>query len=457
MNAKIHARSEILSLAMTAKASTATNRDYLEQDEKYYIQCYGKRPEPVLVEGRGCLVKDVEGETYIDFTSGQMAVPIGHCHPDVVAAIKTQADKLMHTQRSFATVPQIELAEKLAKLAPGNLKKSYFLNTGGESVEYSLRLAKFYTGHYEFIAPQRSYFGLTAGVLSLTTVRPFRGGGAPLVPGAMHVPAPYTYRCPFRCDNKCNYACTDYIEDVIANESCGSLAAWVSEVILGAGGMIVPPDDYFRKIQKIAKSYAMLMIFDEAQTAFGRTGKMFAFEHYGVVPDILAVSKSLGGGVPLAASITTREIADSAVKNGFIHATTHAGDPLTCAAGSAALGVVVKEKLVDNARRMGEHMRKRLDEMKEKYDFIGDVRSKGMFAGVEFVKDRRTKEPSDEIGQKVIEYCTKHGLIISQIHLRGASSILRLVPPLVINGEIMGQALDILDGALHRALREDKS
>ncbi len=216
---------------MTAKTRTTTNRDYLEQDEKYYVQCWGERPEAVFVEGKGCIVKDVDGKSYIDFTSGQIALAVGHCHPDVVAAIKSQADKLMHTQRSFVTVAQVELAEKLAKLAPGSLKKSYFLNTGGESVEFSLRLAKFYTGHYEFVAPQRSYFGLTGGALSLTAVRPLRGGGAPLVPGAIHVPAPYEYRCPFRCDNKCDYACTDYIEDVINNDSNGSLAAWVSEVM----------------------------------------------------------------------------------------------------------------------------------------------------------------------------------------------------------------------------------
>jgi 2,2-dialkylglycine decarboxylase (pyruvate) len=322
------------------------------------------------------------------------------------------------------------------------------LNAGSESNEVGVKLAKLATGRFEVVGLTRSFHGLLAGTSSVT----FSMGHAcdgPLVPGALALPAPYAYRCPIRhCAGTCDCTCLEAGFDLVDQQSVGSLAALVAEPVLSAGGIIVPPPGYLVRLLELCRERGMLLIMDEAQTGFGRLGAMFGFELDGIVRDFVAVSKTLGGGVPLAATITTAAIEETAVERGFLHVTSHVSDPLPAAAGLAVLDVIEEEDLVGRAQERGAHLDARLRELQDEHEQIGELRGRGLLAGVELVTDRDTREPANALGAAVTSECLRCGLSMNIVRTGDNANCLRMAPPLSVTEDEIDLAFDVLDSAL---------
>jgi 2,2-dialkylglycine decarboxylase (pyruvate) len=344
--------------------------------------------------------------------------------------------------------PVLALGERLALLAPDPLDRVMLLNTGSESNEVAVKLAKLATGRFEVVGLARSFHGLLAGTSSVTFSMGHAGYG-PLVPGALALPAPYAYRCPIRhCEGTCDCTCLEAGFELVDQQSVGSLAALVVEPVLSAGGIIVPPPGYLLRALELCRERGMLLIMDEAQTGFGRLGAMFGFELEGIVPDFVAVSKTLGGGVPLAATITTSAIEETAVERGFLHITSHVSDPLPAAAGLAVLDVIGEEDLVTRARERGERLDARLRELQDEHEQIGEVRGVGLLAGVELVTDRDTRTPANDLGAAVTNECLRCGLSMNIVRSGDNANCLRMAPPLSVTEDEIDLAAEILDSAL---------
>jgi len=436
--------------ALLKVEKTKTNAYWVELDRKYRVQVRKTRPI-VLEKGRGVEVWDVEGNKYLDFESGQMAMISGHSHPAVLERIREQIELLMQNSVRVLNVPRILLAKKLSEIAQDPLAKAYFLSTGSESVEAALRLAKKYTGRFEVVALLRGYHGRTAGSQTFTTIaKHARSGYGPLLSGSVFIPPPYCYRCAFNETSPCRLSCLDYAEEVIDRTTSGEPAALLMEAILGAGGMIIPPIEWMKRICRICDERGMLLIMDESLTGLGRTGKWFAFEHFGVVPDVLTTSKALGQGVPAAAIITTEEIAEGAVARGYDQGATHMGDSFQCAVALANLEVIEQENLLDRAVKMGAILQKGLEGLKERFEVIGDVRGVGLFLGIEIVESKESKKPSFDKATELVTKCEDKGLLLGggiSIGGKGLNTI-RLCPPLVINEEQIMTALSIMEDVL---------
>src|SRR5437870_1257212 len=284
------------------------------------------------------------------------------------------------------------------------------LSTGTESTKVALKLAKLHTGRFEVAGLTRSFHRLLAGIASVNYSMAHQGYG-PLLPGAFAIPAPYAYRCPVRhCQGICDCTCLEAGFELMDQQSVGSLAAFIAEPVLSAGGVIVPPDGYLQRVRELCQQRGMLLIVDEAQTGFGRLGTLFGFEHDGVVPDLVAVSKTLGGGIPLAATITSSAIEADCVAKGFVHVTSHVSDPLPAAAGLAVLEVIAEEQLVEQARQRGTYLLERLHELQARHEQVGDVRGRGLLVGLELVEDRASRTPANALGAEVTAECLRRGL-----------------------------------------------
>jgi 2,2-dialkylglycine decarboxylase (pyruvate) len=348
--------------------------------------------------------------------------------------------------------PVLALAERLAQLVPDPLGRVMLLNTGSEANEVALKLAKMFTGRFEVVGLTRSFHGLLSGIASVNFSMAHAGYG-PLLPGSFALPAPYAYRCPVRhCDGLCDCTCLETGFDLVDQASVGSLAAAVVEPVLSAGGIIVPPDGYFRRLRELCDARGMLLVADEAQTGFGRLGTMFGFEHDGVVPDFVAVSKTLGGGVPLAATITSPAIEEDCVAKGFLHVTSHVSDPLPAAAGLAVLDVIEEEGLVERARARGGYLLARLGELHERHEQVGDVRGRGLLAGLELVTDRETRSPANELGAAVTTECLRRGLSMNIVRSGSSANCFRMAPPLTITEDEIDTAVEILDASIQSVL-----
>lgn len=409
---------------------------------------------PILSRGLGSRVWDVEGKEYIDFVSGQICSTIGHNHPRIIEAVNESAAKMLHSSSWLLHEDAIELAEELSKLLPERLRKFVFKSAGGEANEVALHLAKMCTGNYEVLTLDRSYYGATAGARSSTTAFGHRGYG-PTVPGSYFMPAPNSYRCPIRsCRDKCDLTCLEVGFAQYDSQTTGQPAAVLVEPIMSSGGMIEPPAHYYLRLQEEAHKRGMLVIFDEAQTGLGRVGSMFAFELYGIVPDILTLSKTIGGGIPLSATATGAEIEQAAFDKGFVHGSSHANDPLPARVGLAVLKVLQEENLPAQAAEKGDYLRKNLTSMAERYELIGDIRGRGLLMGVEFVRDRETREGAEEVGRRFNELCIERGLLVNIIRLPGANSVCRIAPPLTISYAELDRALSIMEDALAELTRK---
>ena len=369
--------------------------------------------EPLaLVRGEGMYVWDDKGDRYLDCFGGVLTVSVGHANPKVNAAIIEQVKTISHTSTLYCNKPQSDLAEKLAEITPGRLKKSFFTNSGTEADDTAIHAAKTATGRHEIVVLRHSYSGRSATALSAvghSTWRPL----PPQVAGIVHARAPYCYRCPFKLSYpECGLACANDIEDLIMTTTTGEIAAFMAEPILGVGGFIVPPPGYFERAVEITREHGGLFIADEVQTGWGRTGdKWFGIEHWGVEPDIITSAKGMGNGVPIGMTTATPEVADAYPGLTF---STFGGNPVSMAAALAVIKVIEEEDLKRNAAEVGAHFRGRLEELKEKHKVIGDVRGLGLMQAIELVKDRETKEPDPQSVLKVFEETRRRGVLIGK-------------------------------------------
>mgnify|MGYP000123674376 CR=1 FL=1 len=432
-------------------------KEWIEKDKQLLSTSLTRTAPLVPAETWYVWVKDVDGNIYLDFGSGIAVVNVGHRHPKVVEAIKKTVDMLDHTNScDFYHYLQVMYAERITKLTPGNFRKRVFFgNSGTEAVECALKAVKWHARTRPYIIGfVPGFHGRTMGSLSFTTTKlTARRGFFPMMPGAVHVPFPNTYRPPFKGikEDEVVEAVLSYIEDYLFKYVVppDEVAAVLIEPILGAGGVVVAPDEFLQKLYKITREHGIYFIADEVQTGFARTGKMWAIEYSGVVPDVMTVSKAIANGLPMGVCITRAELLEW---DPDCHENTLGANPIVVSAALAVLDVIEEERLADNAAKMGAYLRKRLRELQDKYDPIGDVRGRGLMIGVEFVKDRRTKEPYVKFRNIVIEEAFKRGLII----LGAGISALRIQPPLVIKEEHIDIAIEIMDQALKAAMERCK-
>jgi len=410
----------------------------------------GEFIEGVVQRASGSFVETVDGQRVLDFTAGQICATVGHNHPRVVAAIEAACRDVLHLNSWMLSEPVLALAERLLATLPDPLRRVMFLSTGGEGIEAALRMAKLFTGRFEVISLTRSWHGVTGGASALTYAASRHGYG-PVTPGVFALPAPYAYRCPVRhCDQVCDCTCLEAGFDLFDQASVGSPAAVVAEPVLSAGGVIVPPPGYLARLTELAHERGMLVIFDECQTGLGRVGAMYGFQVYGVVPDLLVLSKTLGGGLPISAVIASPEIEHECHARGFTHVTSHASDPLPAAAALAVLDVIEDEHLVERSQARGDYLLNRLRDLQERHEQIGDVRGLGLLCGLELVESRETRRPADALGLALTEECQHRGLSINLVRggTGGQASCLRMAPPLTISEDEIDLAVTILDGAL---------
>jgi 2,2-dialkylglycine decarboxylase (pyruvate) len=406
--------------------------------------------EDVVRRASGSFVETVDGQRVLDFTAGQICATVGHNHPRVTAAIEAACREVVHLNSWMLSEPVLALAERLVATVPDPLRRVMLLSTGGEGTEAALRMAKLSTGRFEVVSLTRSWHGVTGGA-SAVTYASSRHGYGPVTPGVFALPAPYAYRCPIRhCDQVCDCTCLEAGFDLFDQVSVGSPAAVVAEPVLSAGGVIVPPPGYFARLTELAHERGMLVLLDECQTGLGRVGAMYGFQVYGVVPDLLVLSKTLGGGVPISAVITSPAIEQECHALGFSHVTSHVSDPLPAAAALAVLDVIEDEHLVDRARVRGRYLLDRLVELQSRHEQIGDVRGLGLLCGLELVESRETRRPADALGLALTDECQHRGLSMNLVRggTGGPASCLRMAPPLTISEDEIDLAVTIMDDAL---------
>lgn len=419
----------------------------LKRQAKDHILFYGRELSDILItKAHGARLTDETGREIIDFASGQMCSTLGHGHPAILAAIRAACDDAIHIDSTKLSPPVVELAAELAALLPPNLQKSLFLSTGGESNEAAIRLAKLHTGRFEIASLANSWHGTTAGAQSSTYSSGRRGYG-PAMPGSYALPPPYGYRCPVRhCQGRCDMTCLEIGFEMFDQWSTGAGAAVIVEPVQSAGGVVVPPDGWLAKLRVLCAARGMLVIYDEAQTGLGRLGLNFGFEHEGVPPDLMTLSKTLGAGVPLSALVAGDAIAESAEARKFSFYTSHANDPMPARVGLAVVRTLVGEQLAARAREMGAYLRAGLDGLAQRYEMLGDVRGRGMLIGLEFVHDRQGKKPHAELVERATKRAFALGLVVNRPG--GAAHCWRIAPPLTIDRADIDTAVEIMDRAL---------
>jgi 4-aminobutyrate aminotransferase/(S)-3-amino-2-methylpropionate transaminase len=405
---------------------------------------------PLFVEkAKGAVVYDVRGRELIDFAGGIGVMNIGHCHPKLVAAIKDQAEKYTHT--CFHVVmyePYVQLAKRLCALTPGSFPKmAMFANSGAEAVENAVKIARYYTKRSAVIAFENAFHGRTLLTMTLTSkVMPYKFGFGPFAPEIYRMPYAYCYRCSFGLKYPgCDVTCADYLKDFfISNVAAESIAALVVEPIMGEGGFITPPREYFPKLIKICREHGIVFIADEVQTGMGRTGKMFAMEHWNLEPDLVTVAKSLAAGMPLSAAVGRQEMMDAPHVGGL--GGTYGGNPVCCQAALAVLDVFEEENLLTKAEALGKKLRERFDAFQQEFQIIGDVRGKGPMLAMELVKDRETKEPAADEAKALVKFSYEKGLIL--LSCGNFSNVIRTLMPLVITDEQLDRGLAIIEDGL---------
>lgn len=430
------------------QAETAVHDATIEKYRRYVTTSFVASVEPVVVQrAEGATVWDADGTAYLDCFAGIAVVNAGHRHPRVIAAVREQLEQVVHAATYLYHVPVVaDLAEQLARITPGDLTKTFFGSSGAEGIETAIRLAKAFTGRHEIISLTHSFHGRTAGTLSITGNKARKTRGGPYLPGIAFAPAPYVYRNPFSTDDPEIVAerCAEMVEWAITYQSSGDVAAFIAEPVMGEGGILVPPTLYFPRVKEILDRYGILFIADEVQSGFGRTGKTFAIEHFDTQPDILVMAKGIADGFPLSATIARPEIADS-LRPGE-HLSTFGGNPISCAAALANIGVLEDERLPEEAARKGERILSRLRELADHHELIGDVRGLGLMIGIELVSDRDSKTPVTQEAVQVRRLCREAGVLVG---VGGqAGNVVRFQPPLIISDEELNRAVDTLDRVL---------
>lgn len=440
-------------MANGVTTATASAAEVRAGHEAYLFPCvkpyYG---EPlVLVEASGVRVVDAEGREYLDLFAGILTTSIGHAHPEVNERVREQMSRLGHISTLYLNEAQVGAARRLAELAPGELRRTFFTNSGSEAVETAIMLACIYTGRSEVIALRRAYSGRTLLAANVTA----HAGWRPLpsaVASIKHALAPYPYRCPFNapCDDDCVEAFTADLIELIETTTTGRPAALIVEPVQGVGGFIVPPSGYLRRAAEIIRDYGGLFISDEVQTGFGRTGRhWWGIEHEGVVPDIMTMAKGIANGFPVGATTTTDEIAAAW---GSKTISTYGGNPISMAATQATLDVMAREKVPERSEALGARLRARLDALAREFEWIGEVRGRGLMQALELVEDPATKEPSPRLTAAFMEATREEGVLVGTGGLYG--NVVRIGPSMLITETELDEAADRLERACRRLDRE---
>ncbi len=422
-------------------------REIVERDISLISPSFGRAYPLVIKSGDGCIITDVDGNEFIDMNSGLAVLNVGHRHPRVTEAVKAQVDEFLHySYTDFFYEKYVDLGEALHDLVPGDFRKKFFYgNSGAESVEAAIKLARWHTKRQGVLAYMGSFHGRTMGAVSLTASKPSqRRHFSPLVPGVEHLFYPYCYRCPFNLECPgCGYACVDYIDEYLFHKYVPpeEVAMLMAEPIQGEGGYVVPPDGYFERLKRLLDGYGILFAVDEVQSGMGRTGRWFAIEHFGVVPDIVCIAKGVAAGLPLGVTASRADLMDWTPGS---HASTFGGNPVSCAAALAVIEAIREEGMLENAAEQGGYILERLREMEESHPMIGDVRGKGLMIGTELVRDKETKEPAKEETGEVMMRCFRKGVAIVNCGV----SVIRMMPPLNITRELLDSALEIFEESL---------
>jgi 4-aminobutyrate aminotransferase len=425
-------------------------RAVIERDARHVSPSYTRAYPLVAERGEGAIVQDVDGNRFLDFNAGIAVVAAGHCHPRVVEAIQQQAARLIHMSGTdFYYEELVKLAEKLSEIAPGDVpRRVSFGNSGTEAIEGAIKLARYATGRDKLIAFFGSFHGRTMGALSLTARKAVqRGHFGPLVPGVVHAPYPYCYRCPFGKEPEgCAVECVQHIENTLLKTiaPADETAAIVVEPVQGEGGYIVPPRKFFDELDRVARKNGILLICDEVQSGIGRTGKMWASQHFDFVPDILAVAKGIASGLPLGATVAR---SDLMTWPPGAHASTFGGNPVSCAAALVTIELL-EESLMDNASRMGAYLEDRMLDWPSRFPIVGDVRGLGLMLGIELVRSQATKEKAPDLRDRVVNLAFERGLLV----LGAGDNTLRLCPPLVITRDQCDFAIDTLEWCLQTVM-----
>jgi len=412
----------------------------LKRKQEYLIPClYHFYKQPMqIVRGEMQYLYDHTGKRYLDLYGGVSVMNAGHCNPEIAEKICIQTKTLQHTTTIYLTQPIVDLAEKMSDITPGALKRSFFCASGSEANEGSALLAQLYTKRRKFVAIRQGLHGRTKLTMNLTGISMWRTDPYP-TDDIVHIPGAYCYRCAYELNYpECNVKCARYIEDIVKS---GDIAAFIAEPIQGNGGIITPPPEYFRIIREILDKYKVLFITDEVQTGFGRTGKMFAIEHWGIVPDIMSMAKALANGTPMGAFITNDKIASSYTRPG---ASTTGGNPVSATAALATIDVIKRYNLAERAMGLGEYFKHRLSELQQQYSLIGDVRGKGLMLGVELVKDG--KETASEELDVILERLKDRGFLAGKTGV--SRNVLTFQPPLVITQSDIDHFIGMLDKIL---------
>ena len=446
-----------------------TNEEWLALGAEYCLRHPFKTHSSLVPErGEGIYMWDVEGNRYMDFMAGQLCVSLGHSHPDYVEAICEQAKKMVQTGTTFSVPSEILLAKKIAEITPDPLKRTLFACTGSESNEMALRLAKKATGRYETVAVAQNYHGSTMGSASAAGYGGYmREGYGPFLAGACVVPLPYYYRSPMCLAGASQDEADDMLlaltEELIDAATTGQPAAFILEPLMAGAGMLVPSKKWMQGIRRLCKERGIMMIIDEALTGIGRTGEWFCFEHFDIVPDIVTTSKGLGGGVAICAITTSDEIAERALANGFMHFSSHSGDPLLCAPSLANLEIIERDGLVEHVREVGGYFLGELKRMEREYEIVGEARGLGLVLGLETVMDKKSREPNPDAAYDISQYCFEHRLWLTNIrpqvapeevktiHRHFPMNIVRLMPPMIVTKEQVDEALAIVEQSIHYA------
>jgi 4-aminobutyrate aminotransferase-like enzyme len=431
---------------MTAhEAQPSSTAALIARHKEYSWPCaatYYEHPL-VLSHGEGMYVWDTDNNRYLDCFGGVLTTSVGHARREVVDAISSQVARIAHTSTLYINEPQIELAEKVAQITPGRLKKSFFTNSGTEADETAMVLARIYTGNTEIIALRHAYHGRSIMNMTATGHAPWKHGPS-LAAGVVHAAAPYCYRCPFGLrPETCALECARDMEELIQTSTTGRVAALIAEPILGVGGFITPPKDYFKVVTEIIRRYGGIFICDEVQTGWGRTGDRWCgIEHWEVEPEVMTFAKGMANGSPIGCTVAVPEVADKYPSLTF---STFGGNPVTCAAANATIRVIEENDLPRNARIVGDYLRSKLEELKAKYQAIGDVRGMGLMQAIECVKDRETKEPHPQAVLRVFEETRRRGVLIGKGGLFG--NVIRIGPPLVATKSDIDELVAALDAA----------
>ena len=427
-------------------------RELVKKDNALISSSYARYYPLVVESGKGCVVRDVDGNEFIDFNSGLMCLNVGHCHPKVVEAIKGQCERFLHSSTSFYYGEVVDLAERLCRITPGRFEKRVHFGTSGtEAVEAALKLSKWHTRRHRFIAFVGAFHGQTLGSLALSASEPVRKRYFfPFLPGVVHVPYPYCFRCPFMLSYpSCDYWCVDFIDEVVLDGCVDSeeVAGLVFEPIQGEGGCIVPPPEYFQRLKRLADRRGFLLIDDEVLTGLGRTGRWFGVEHWKVEPDVLCVAGSVASGLPLGATVANARFMDWEEGS---HGSTFGGNPLACVAALAVLDVIVEEGLLENAAKQGNYVMKRLEGLKGECEVVGDVRGLGLMIGIEIVEDKEGKVPGADMAREIVWRCWKRGVVVT---VCGASTV-RIASPLTVSRELVDAGMDIVEDVIREVGKE---